>query len=783
MAPLAPKSKAPTKRFYFIVIVAIACTHIFDWSPSSYAFYSENTTSSGGGGSAQGHLSSKPQWNHRAAVEEKSQSKDTFEAGMSEQDVNLNADEEESQDEDSPSESKSEQDSDASLDSDEHDENQDQKQDGDSNQTQDESQSEGDANLDSDEHDKSEDANLNASSTDEGESQNNTTSTEDEDESQNNEGTIQSQAPSETPAEQDTGLNTTTSEVENGENQNDGIIQPQTNSSESPSELDTNGVNTPGPVEDGSHSELGSSTGTPSAIEKWKQLWRDNIPENATVNALPEPTASRILSLNHTLYGKSATQREVFTSLVDAFPLPKHEDSIAVYSEEAYNKLISKLLQTDKPDRKFKIVATGGSTTAGGGKPPVLDKDRYYSKLADYLNSMLSINQTGTQQTIEYIPQGHGTRNSLHAAVLLDNFIPSDTDLLLWEFSINDAADPDLKNKEAVLSTSKQSFIAWLHEISAMKEPPMVVLLYYWNSPYRRNRTTHEIICDSYESHGDIARQFPFVVGHLNMAKYVDEELNLSTCGLYRKCPLLSDQHHASRIGHVATAFLLLNVLNPWFASQSAAAAKQRTFLDDTKHEWTCGTETDAKRLLQSVITNSSTGWKSSIGSWTLEIPIYNQETPRSLVPGNPLEGIELISKASDIRQDRQRCISLNQCGANNTFYLKAPFEQPMRNVRVMLMSFRTKGLGRPLSTSEISVQLNDSNTSAPGELVPMMVYKKPEIVKEWHCHFSCSCAWGTNVDLYWYILNTSEPAVHSVRMCVPPRVNRSPKIQSLAFW
>jgi hypothetical protein len=89
--------------------------------------------------------------------------------------------------------------------------------------------------------------------------------------------------------------------------------------------------------------------------------------------------------------------------------------------------------------------------------------------------------------------------------------------------------------------------------------------------------------------------------------EYSGEDIQLPTCGNYRQCPLRSDQHHASKMRHVATAFLLLNLLNPWFASQSMAASTNRTFLDDSSHVWSCGAETDAKKVLQSVITNSST--------------------------------------------------------------------------------------------------------------------------------------------------------------------------------
>jgi len=496
-----------------------------------------------------------------------------------------------------------------------------------------------------------------------------------------------------------------------------------------------------------------------------------------------------VLFLNHTLYAKeSATKRETFTNLFEGLPLPKHKDSIVWYNDDLYNKLIDKLLQTDKPDRKFKIVANGGSTTAGGGHRSLPDGQRYYSRFADHLNNILSSKRTGVpHQPIETIGQGHGGRSSLHSAINFDKFIPSDTDLLFWEFSINDVADYRY-NQENRFNTAKQNFVAWLQKVNAMEKPPMVVLIYYWNSPFQANQTTGEIISETFTAHGDIARQFDFVVGHVNMAKYMDNELTLRTCGSFRTCPIISkrDKIHASRVGHEATAFLLLNMLNPRLAPQSAIVSppvSNQTFHDNVSHVWTCGVETEAKRVLKSVTTNSSTGWKSPIGSWTLELPVYNQESPMSLVPSRPLEDkdIEMVVDGDGIRYDKQRVTPLNQCG-KNSFSLTAPFE-PMRNVRAMLMSFKSKGLGGAIEPHEFNVQLNGSNKTTAGELVPMLVIRSPEIADEWPCHFACPSVLGTHFDHYWYVLNSTEPVVNSIRMCIPSGIRRKPKIQSMSFW
>ncbi|CAJ1941862.1 unnamed protein product [Cylindrotheca closterium] len=518
-----------------------------------------------------------------------------------------------------------------------------------------------------------------------------------------------------------------------------------------------------------------------SYLNKWEDLWTSqHIPTDdhsmKSEKVAGNEMESRLRTLTNALSSNTSTGVDNLNLMFEEFPYPRHQNSISIYNEETHSRLIAKLIQAREEDRTFKVVANGGSTTAGGGSTPMYRNERYYARLGNYVNDLLSnIRADGWNQTVQVIGQGHGTRNSLHSAVLFDSFIPPDADLILWEFSINDAAELE---EDLIMQNAKLNFLPWIHEVGKMKQPPLVILIYYWDTPYHHDKTTMAIVGRAFQSHGDIARQFDFVAGHINMATYVDE-LGLSSCWNFSECPFLNDVHHASDLGHLATAFLLLAFLSP---RGSLIPEKPTMYLADTEYEWSCGVETVAKRDLKQVITDSASGWKSPAGAWTLDLPALNPLTPRQLVSGSGVKQIENFGRKRLVRQDRQRCTPLGFCGgdAANSFSVEAPFT-PIEDVRVMLLAFRFKG--PLLESTGINVKLNGSNMTADGRLIPMRVEKEPSIVKKWPCHLSNANTWGTRTDVYWFIFDTVQPSVLSIELCQPPGVKQIAKIQSIVIW
>eukprot|EP00526_Cylindrotheca_closterium_P000584 CAMPEP_0113654092 /NCGR_PEP_ID=MMETSP0017_2-20120614/28966_1 /TAXON_ID=2856 /ORGANISM="Cylindrotheca closterium" /LENGTH=545 /DNA_ID=CAMNT_0000567205 /DNA_START=1829 /DNA_END=3466 /DNA_ORIENTATION=+ /assembly_acc=CAM_ASM_000147 len=515
-----------------------------------------------------------------------------------------------------------------------------------------------------------------------------------------------------------------------------------------------------------------------SYIDLWEELWSSHIPTHSKKRgkASEEEIERRLLNLTSELSSNSSSRVDNLNLMFELFPYPKHRKSVSKYNEAAYSRLISKLIQAKKERRKFKVVASGGSTTAGGGSQPIPQKERYYARLGDNLNILLSnIAPDDWDQTVQVIGQGHGTRNSLHSAVLFDSFIPSDVDLLLWEFSINDAAE---LNEDLITRNSKLNFLPWIHEVGKMKQPPVVILIYYWDTPYHHDNATMTIVGRSFASHGDISRQFNFVAGHINMGAYIDE-LKLSSCWDYVECPFLNDVHHASVLGHLATAFLLLSFLSPIGHINKETPQK---LLTDTEYEWSCGVDTAEKRILKQVITYSATGWKSPAGGWTLDLPVVDLLTPRRLISGPGVTQIEIFGRIRPVRQDRQRCTPLSHCDVDpaNSFSVVAPIE-PLKDIRVLLLSFK---YNEPLiDSTDIIVKLNASNTTADGTLVPMRVEKEPSIVQKWPCHLSNTNTWGTRTDVYWFIFEKPQLNVRSVELCQPTTVEKTSMIQSILLW
>ncbi|CAJ1959834.1 unnamed protein product [Cylindrotheca closterium] len=510
----------------------------------------------------------------------------------------------------------------------------------------------------------------------------------------------------------------------------------------------------------------------------WESLWRHYVPADATNGTKEVPIEERQRLWQPLLDSNEATQFAM-SDLYAAFPLPQG-DTVQRYNEDAYRRLISSILQAQKEGRNFTIVASGGSSTAGGAKPAISQEDRYYSKFAEYLNVLLASNQMQhVPPIIQWVGQGHGFRNSLHTAIFFENFIPADTDLLIWEFSINDVT-LSIVDHDLIMTIAKDNFLARLTQVKMMKRPPKVLLIYKWENMFPHDEKTNNVISRAFDAHGTVARKFDFVVGHVHMGSYIDK-LKMPECNEYESCPFLADYTHINKLGHLATAFLLLNLMDPRRLDSSSDPNESN--LDSANYEWDCGEETEVKRVLKQTMTTSNnftTEWRPPLGAWTSELPIFNQVTQRSLQTGSRMGKFNLIGKQDPLREDRQRATPLYKCNVNesSSFSLRAPLE-PMRNVRLVLLTVRIRPV---LNTKGIDFRLNRSNITTKGELVPLRAYIRSSIMdNEWRC--GLVVPWGDTVDIYVYIFEEPQQLVHSIELCTPKKFTRRPQVQSLAFW
>lgn len=303
---------------------------------------------------------------------------------------------------------------------------------------------------------------------------------------------------------------------------------------------------------------------------------------------------------------------------------------------------------------------------------------RYYSQFFKYVHHLTGFTHAPEETTFNIHEMAHGARGSLHSAVFAHNFIPPNTDIIMWEFSINDYSfSGDDNDIRSVL-------LGWLREVERLEPTPMVILVYL---DFFDN--------DTYEAHAMLAKQFDFVVGHINVASYLDE--TKGSLGLLdEKDVYVVDGHHASKSGHITAAFLLLNLLKgtgPWTPNPSAV-----TTGDDysIKYEWPCGTNTEEELFVKSKVMdgNSVSGWKSPKGTATMELP-QNEgvgSSPRQMFFDiGPNEKTKTMGKSDPARIDRQIVADVPCCGTGlyTTVSLHEEWRnKPLQNATALFTAF-----------------------------------------------------------------------------------------------
>ena len=517
---------------------------------------------------------------------------------------------------------------------------------------------------------------------------------------------------------------------------------------------------------------------------------------------------------------------EHIADLFRLFPAPQRSKTARIYNKTTYDGLVRTLSTTTATTGRtdgtgggngngssttpiVTIVANGGSATAGGGG--VGESDRYYAHFVRYWRQ-LHVTPPGTELAV--VPRGHGTRHSLHSAVFAANLLPPAADVLFWEFAINDFGYhfPDAANRPA---QERAMLLAWLTEVSKMTpKPPYVVLVYLWRTPFGANYPqTGTISNPVYDSHMSLslssslgtttllAEQFDFVVGHVNLASYFDEltgdgRLGLNLADLKRM--FLADVHHTNQLGHLAESYLLLSLLRNRDGKRSSERETQqeqqqqqqqqieeRPPEQPEKYDLHCGDDyakDEKKKFIRNrVVDNdddegSSTGWRSPLGSMTLETP-RNEVDPTSqrqlILVRNSDAGFEVLGKENRLRIDRQWSVEVACCGApaNSTTTTDSSSSalgtyttisvpgcrnnncsRPMKNVRGVFFGFG-KGLS-PIDRMKMWV--NNETRSAAGYLFG--------VPKEWPCFWT----WNDVYDAAWFAFDENQSTETStLRFCV----------------
>ena len=135
-----------------------------------------------------------------------------------------------------------------------------------------------------------------------------------------------------------------------------------------------------------------------------------------------------------------------------------------------------------KPTR---VTVVGGSNTAGGWEPLPM---QYPQQLAVELNAI-----GGTTYEVEHM--GHGATDTLWAAAMFTSLVSEDTDVIVWEYALNDIGEARL----AASSETPFDLHQWSRHAAATlslfllqadlhPRRPDVVLAYLWDWPWLKTQ-------------------------------------------------------------------------------------------------------------------------------------------------------------------------------------------------------------------------------------------------------------------------------------------------------
>ena len=121
-------------------------------------------------------------------------------------------------------------------------------------------------------------------------------------------------------------------------------------------------------------------------------------------------------------------------------------------------------------DQPYTIVCLGGSATSGGA----VGKDHAYPNV---LQNLLSNNNYTKANVMNF---GHGTTNTLYAALNFDAMVPPDATHVTWEFAIND----EYPNMAYTHDEYIDQIGLFMDQIQQHPNNPIVIFVMLWNTPF-----------------------------------------------------------------------------------------------------------------------------------------------------------------------------------------------------------------------------------------------------------------------------------------------------------
>lgn len=345
------------------------------------------------------------------------------------------------------------------------------------------------------------------------------------------------------------------------------------------------------------------------------------------------------------------------TSMIRRLPKPQGEAAVTLYSKNARQRLVDRLENSN--NKTVVICSTGGSATAGAYlRKHLIDTHRWDFAFVHNLEYSFRGN---SRPRIQLENRGHGGRKSFHTAYLMHSFVPKETDLIIWEFSLNDHMDCEAQ---------RNALIMYLDQIEKVNNPPpLVILAYLWDTWAFHEETIPEwknqsIPAEIVQCHQYLAASYDFVVGSVSLAGYLD---HLAWDPWLLKRLFVMGSTHPMATGEWMLGYLLWDLVRDDAREEQGGTDKNKMIPSPTIHiPCSLDSLTRCQQRLVDIVYNHHPK-----ASWSSELPI-NVKLRSGMIQaihyhGNDgsVEGNLTIienGKADPLRSDRKNSYALPCC-------------------------------------------------------------------------------------------------------------------------
>ena len=351
----------------------------------------------------------------------------------------------------------------------------------------------------------------------------------------------------------------------------------------------------------------------------------------------------------------------------------------------------------------LQLIFMGGSATAM--RPKNCEEGRYTDILQELLDQDYNQNSSASARRIETRNLAHGSTDSLWSALVLDEMVdPYTTDVLVWEFAINDALGGSTFGSPRTEKNLREMMDLWLwrvvqHFESVTQPVPPIILLYLWDSTGIQDGI---VLQRAYEAQLAVVKHYQCAGLHISVVNVggAVNGTNVAQSG----ANLLDDYHHPNcEASHLIAAMLrhaLYHDIIPCHYNQHSARGNKGGEILHSLSPFTnildLKDQAVLSAMLQRVEIGSLMKWQPQNGTSKLAI---GDETN---LKTEAMHG----SKTSATRSDRKISYKLKVCPQMTSFLLPEP------QLEWLGIGLGSKGRKRVPFSGQTQVRINGNTAS-----------------------------------------------------------------------